>query len=81
MEEKKIVNFFQIFPRFWNFRALFSKRAHWNLLIFAPHVVQTLPEPAMRSDLMHIFAKGYLGKKYGVYTYCAWKKEEFDSYS
>ena len=26
MEEKKIVNFFQIFPRFWNFGALFLKK-------------------------------------------------------
>ena len=39
-----------------------------DLLIFAPHVVQTLPEPATRSDLMPNFVKGYLGKKYGVET-------------
>ena len=37
------------------------------MLIFAPHVVQTFPEPATRSDLMYIFVKGYLGKKYGVH--------------
>ena len=36
------------------------------MLIFAPHVVQTFPEPATRSDLMNIFVKGYLRKKYGV---------------
>ena len=36
------------------------------MLIFAPHVVQTFPEPATRSDLMANFVKGYLGKKYGV---------------
>ena len=36
------------------------------MLIFAPHVVQTFPEPAMHSDLMANFVKGYLGKKYGV---------------
>ena len=36
------------------------------MLIFAPHVVQTFPEPATRSDLMYIFVKGYLEKKYGV---------------
>ena len=38
------------------------------MLIFAPHVVQTFPEPATRSDLMPIFVKGYLGEKYGVRT-------------
>ena len=36
------------------------------MLIFTPHVVQTFPEPATHSDLMYIFVKGYLGKKYGV---------------
>ena len=50
------------------FFRLFSQRAGWDLLIFAPHVVQTFPEPATRSDLMHIFVKGYLGKKYSVRT-------------
>ena len=38
------------------------------MLIIAPHVVQTFPEPATRSDLMYIFVKGYLGKKYGVHA-------------
>ena len=36
------------------------------MLIFAPHVVQTFPEHPTRSEWMHIFVKGYLGKKYGV---------------
>ena len=36
------------------------------MLIFVPHVVQSFPEPAMHSDLMPHFIKGYLGKKYGV---------------
>ena len=48
------------------FFKFFSKRAHWNLFIFAPHVVQTFPELAMCSDSMSNFVKGYLGKKYGV---------------
>ena len=29
-------------------------------------MVQTFPEPATRSDLMPIFVKGCLGKKYSV---------------
>ena len=48
------------------FFKLFTKKAHWNLLIFAPHVVQTFPEPPMHSELMSNLVKGYLGKKYGV---------------
>ena len=38
------------------------------MFIFAPHLVQTFPELAMRSDSMSNFVKGYLGKKYGVWA-------------
>ena len=33
------------------------------MLIFAPHVVQTFPEPATHSDLMYIFRQGLPRKK------------------
>ena len=63
--------FFKKFSRFCNFytkiavflNKLFSKRAHWNLLIFAPHVVQTFPEPTTCSELMSIFCQGLPRKK------------------
>ena len=45
---------------------------HWNLLRFAPNVVQTVPVRPARSDWMHHFDEGYLENSCGVHahTFC-----------
>ena len=68
--------FFKIFWQileFWS--AFYSKTAVFETNVSYIGLVrscsyllhQTFPEPAMHSDLMPYFVKGYLGKKYSVH--------------
>ena len=59
-------------PRKWPKRAIlevfwtFLERAGWDLLRFAPNVVQTVPVRPARSDWMPHFDEGYLENSCGV---------------
>ena len=75
MEEKIFLKKFPNFVQILEFMSVFygktvvfetnfsQKGAGWDLLIFAPHVVQTFPELAKPSDLMPNFVKGLPRKK------------------